>query len=196
MRPLGRVNIFFALLFVVMPLSSGSTALADAPLFSLGPLHWHAQGFMAALLAFCKGNAMTVFFLILPGTFAFSLNCKALLELGVPVKLVTLIQLVARHGVSFAREFEAMWAAARLRGFAPRFSARDFRSIAWLTGMLFVRCYDKSLRTEQAMRLRGFTGALPLLPPPENAAPGAGVALLCASGLFSVALVCANYTLS
>ena len=181
-KPLARVNAFFLLLLVTMPLRISAAPLPDT-FVALGNAQWGTAGLLAALLAILKGNAILLFFLALPGSATLSQNCKALRELHLPEKLVTLLQLVLRHAVTFSREVQALRTAAALRGFVPRFNLHTYRTMAYLAGMLFVRSYDKSLRVEKAMRLRGFSGKFPLLLPQEEAVSASGLpfVMLCAA---------------
>lgn len=187
-----RVNVFFLFLLCVMPLAFGDIAPKDA-IFSLGPVHWTPAGFTAAFRAALKGNAILFLFLALPGTSPFVLNCKALLDLGLPEKLVTLLQLVARHAVTLRRELNALFTAAALRGFTPRCNPRTYRTTAYLAGMLLVRALDRSRRIEKAMLLRGFTGKLPLLLPPEQGISAWSLPLLLVHCGVAVALPLADY---
>ncbi len=187
---LRRVNVFFLFLLLTMPLALGPAP--EGTLASLGAVHFTLPGLAAAFRAALKGNAVLLVFLALPGTEPLSMNCRALLDIGLPPKLVTLLQLVARHAAEMRREMRALFAAAALRGFTPRVDPRTWRATAYLAAMLFVRAYDKSRRVEKAMLLRGFAGLLPLLPPAEKRISSLGSVAVAASLGLSIALVAAD----
>ena len=160
---------------------------ANAPRHSVYP---RPAGVYAARLARrlhhrLQGQRYVLFFLLLPGTSSLAANCAALLALGLPEKLITLLQLVARHIVSLKREYTALTTAAALRGFTPAMHPRAWKTTAYLAAMLFIRCFDTAKRTEKAMLLRGFCGKLPLFLP-ETPQPQArdkwllGGSVLCA----------------
>ena len=183
---LARLNLFSLFIFITVPLVwQGTQQTPPGILFTLGPLAYTQPGLLAALIIGCKGNAMVLFFLLLPGTSSLAANCAALLALGLPEKLITLLQLVARHIVSLRREYTALTTAAALRGFTPAMHPRAWKTTAYLAAMLFIRCFDTAKRTEKAMLLRGFCGKLPLFLP-ETPQPQArdkwllGGSVLCA----------------
>lgn len=183
---LARLNLFTLFVFITVPLSwHGAHQPPSDALMLLGPLAYTQSGLLTALVIACKGNAMVLVFLILPGTSSLAANCAALLALGLPEKLVTLLQLVARHIVSLKREFVSLTTAATLRGFTPSMHPRAWKTTAYLTAMLLIRCFDTAKRTETAMTLRGFCGKLPLfLPDPPQPQPRdkwlLGGSILCA----------------
>ncbi len=186
-----RLNAFFLLLFCTLPLGFGAPT---GPALSLGPVHFTLRGAEAALVMLLKANAVSLFFICLPGRRPPAENCRALRGLGVPEKLVTLLLLMGRHIGLFARELEGMRRAAKLRGFVPRCSLHTLRTSANLAAMLLIRSFDKSGRMDAAMRLRGFSGRFALEPDKAEAGPAARLLTACgllmalaipAAGLYS-----------
>ncbi len=166
-RRLLAVNLFFLFLWVFLPLSLDADA-ADA-VFLAGPLVWRRSGFALALAITLKGNAIACAILALAASSSVNACGRALLRLGLPAKLVTLMLLTHANIRLMRRESKRLHEAAKLRGFAVTASLRAWRTAAYLAAMLLLRAWERAERVGLAMRLRGFNGTFPLLAADEHA---------------------------
>lgn len=181
-KQLATVNVFFLLLWLLLPLSLLPRG-GEAAVFSLGPLSFYASGLVLALLLTLKGNALAAALLALAGSSTITENGHALSHLRVPDKLVALLLITHANLALMADEYRRLFAAARLRGFVPRTSAAAYATYARLIALLLVRSWQHAQRVENAMRLRGFAGRFPLIPsrctcPPHIQARNRNAALL------------------
>lgn len=156
------VNLFFLLLWLLLPLSF--LPREGEPLAAFGPVAVYASGVSLALLITLKGNAIAAAFLALAGSSTVAENGHALLSLRVPEKLVALLLITHGNLALMAGEYKRLFQAARLRGFTPRTSLASYATYARLIGLLLVRSWQHAQRVDKAMRLRGFCGRFPVLP--------------------------------
>lgn len=171
-RRLLAVNVFFLLLWLLLPLSFLPRG-GESPAFAFGPLAVYPSGLRLALLITLKGNAIAAAFLALAGSSTVAENGKALRRLRVPDKLVALLLITHGNLALMAREYRRLFRAAKLRGFAPRTSPASYRTYARLVALLLIRSWQHAQRVDAAMRLRGFAGRFPVIPsrctcPPER----------------------------
>jgi len=155
---LALFNAFVLLLLVVLPL--GGTG---PPLFALGPVDFHTQGFLLAAKIALKGNAIILALIVLLGTLETTVLGHALSHLYVPDKLTHLLLLTVRYLDVLHREYLRLAAAMKVRGFRPRMNRHTYRAYGHLVGMLLVRSFDRSERVLAAMKCRGFRGRFYLL---------------------------------
>ncbi len=161
---------FFILgVVILLPLVSGDTVL-----WQWGPIALRAEGCEAMLLIVCRFFSILTLGLILLGTSPFSTTIKAMRSLGLPSVLADMMLLSYRYLFEFAQMLTTMQQAMRLRGFhaPPIFAVREqishLQRLASLMGTLLIRSYEQSLRSYQAMGLRGYgrpTGSAQLREP-------------------------------
>jgi len=94
------------------------------------------------------------------GTAEFHKSLKALKKLKFPDKLIQMIMFTYRYILIFMEEMEKMFTAAKARLFKRRTDVLTLRTISSLTGMLFIRGFDRTDRVYNAMVSRGYTGTL------------------------------------
>ena len=162
-RRLLSVNAFFALLWLLLPLSLLQRAGEEA-LFSWGPLALYPSGFRLALLITLKGNAIAGALIALAGTSTVAENGRGLKRLRVPEKLVALLLITHGNLALMADEYRRLFEAARLRGFVARTGLASYATYARLLGLLLARSWQHARRVEEAMRLRCFAGRFPIIP--------------------------------
>lgn len=165
------INVFFALLWLMLPLSLVHRG-GEVALFEAGPLALYPSGFALALLITLKGNAIAGALLALAGTSTVTENGRGLKRLRVPEKLVALLLITHGNLALMADEYRRIFEAARLRGFIPRTGLASYATYARLLGLLLVRSWQHARRVERAMELRCFAGRFPIIPsrctcPPE-----------------------------
>ena len=142
-----RWVIFFVLFFlIVMPLTVGE-----------------GKGLKLALLVALR--AISIGFLIFPmiGTTKFHRSLKALQKLKTPNKLIQMIMFTYRYIFVFMGESGRMFTAAKVRLFKKRTNIFTFKIIGNLTGMLFIRGFERTQRVYNAMTSRGYRGSLKIL---------------------------------
>jgi cobalt/nickel transport system permease protein len=157
-RRLLPVNGFIAILFLLLPLSTGSEEL-----FRLGPLCYTREGFHMALAIGLKANAMVLWIVVLLSTLDMVTMGHALSHLGVPDKLSHLLLFSVRYLNLLHSEYVRLRTAMKIRGFRPRVNRHTYRSLGFLVAMLLVRSLDRSDRVLAAMKCRGFRGQFYLL---------------------------------
>ncbi len=177
LRRVAAVNIFIALLWLVLPFSTPGMPLPGTAQFPLVPTR---EGLTLALLLTLKSNAIILYFLALAATSGITENGAALRSLGAPRKLTLLFLLTWRYLHVIGQEYSRLATAARIRGFVPASSRHTYRTSANLAAMVLVRSWDRAERVNNAMRLRGFHGVFHSLSPRPFARGDAAVALLLA----------------
>jgi len=157
LRPLLRrlliVNIFIAMLWVLLPLGGREEIVA-----ALGPFAFHRDGLWLALAVTLKSNAIVLVTIALLGTIDVATMGHALHHLKAPSKLIHLFLFTVRYFDVLKHEYERLRNAMRIRGFTPRLDRRTCRTFGYLVGMLLVNSLDRSERVMKAMKCRGFTG--------------------------------------
>jgi cobalt/nickel transport system permease protein len=158
-RRLLLVNGFVAFLWVVTPFTHPGEAV-----FHLGPFTASKEGIRLAALVTIKSNAIVLLFISLAATSTAPALGRAMQWLRLPPKLCFLFMFTLSYIHLLVREYRRLARAARARCFRPRMRLHVYRSYAYLLAMLLVRSRDRAVRTQEAMRLRGFTGTLHSLP--------------------------------
>ncbi len=151
------LNFFLLLVLLTVPLTTPGTVL-----FRAGPLKVSQEGLVLAGLIFWKSNLILWATITLLGTSSIFSLAHALHHLRVPGKLVQLLFFTFRYLDLLKREYHRLWEAALLRGFVPKTNLHTYRTMAYLTGSLLVRSYDRSQRIYEAMLCRGFEGNFPV----------------------------------
>ncbi len=156
-KRLGLVNLFLILVVLSLPFTT-----PGKDLFRVGTLSASKEGTILAVLIFLKSNLIILASLCLLSTSSIFSLAHALHHLKVPAKLVQLLFFTFRYLHVIQREFQRLFEAASLRGFAPRTDLFTYRATAYLVGNLLVRSYDRSQRVYEAMLCRGFRGTFPV----------------------------------
>lgn len=128
----------------------------------------------AALAARVVGIALVVTAALAAAPF--DRTIRALQDLRVPAALTQVLLLTYRYLFVVQRDLAGARAALAARGFAPRGDLATARTFAGVVGGLLVRSVARTERVEQAMRCRGYRGALVL--PRASGWEGADGALL------------------
>lgn len=152
-RRLLHLEAFLLLLVVTLPF-----AVEGRPVLAVGGFVASAEGVRLAGVLVCKVTASVLMLTLLLGPAGPMRLAAALLSLGVPVRLVRLLQATARHVDIIGQEARRLQEAMRARAFRPRSSRHTWRSYGYLVGMLLVRALGRADRIEEAMRLRGSSG--------------------------------------
>lgn len=176
------VNVFMLLLCFGMPLSTPGDAV-----FSAGPFVYTREGLAAAGIIAMKGNAIMLLLVLLLSSMEYVHLGHALERLRVPIKLTRLFLFTVRYLGVLNREYQALTRAMAVRAFRPGLNRHTLRSLGYLTGMLFVRAFDRAERIQAAMKCRGFSGAYPVLRP--RAYAKRDYVVLCATCLALVVMV-------
>lgn len=117
----------------------------------------------------------------------FDRTIRALQDLRVPAALTQVLLLTYRYLFVVQRDLAGARAALAARGFAPRGDLATARTLAGVVGGLLVRSVARTERVEQAMRCRGYRGALVL--PRARGWEGADGALLLGGAALAALLV-------
>ncbi len=152
------INFFLFLVAAVVPFTTpGVTAFSFLSL----PVTW--QGIELALSVWLKCNAIAAVNIAFLATSTIFSLAHALAHLKVPSKLVQLFFFSWRYIHILEEELGRIRTAASLRGFRPSTSLHTYRTLAWMTGALLIKGFERGERVYMAMRCRGFNGTFWLL---------------------------------
>lgn len=157
--PMGIVLV----LVVVQSFSGG-----DTPLGSWWGFTATREGLGRGLLLACRVlAAVSVVLLLSLVTFAHQIF-SALRSFGVPGEWVEVAMLMYRYVFTLLEAASEISSAQRLRlGYSDL--RTSLRSGGSLGGEVLLRSLDQAARTHEAMTVRGYTGTVPLAPPPPLA---------------------------
>ena len=148
--------IVFSLFFLVIM----TVSVPGGREIKLGFINLYEKGFLLASLIGLRAVSICLIIFPMAGTAKFHETLKAFEKLRVPNKLIQLIMFTYRYIFVFIEEWSRMRRAAESRGFRKRTDIKTLRTTANMTGMLFVRGYERTQRVYQSMRSRGYNGHL------------------------------------
>lgn len=160
LRRLRPLNLFLAVLVVLLPLTTPGPAL-----FRVYSLTMTWPGILAGLVIAARANAIVLILTALITTMEAADLARALRSLHVPPALVTLLLLTGRYIFVMRVEYQRLRRAMWVRAFRPRTNRHTLRAFGNLVGMLVVKGFDRSERVYQAMKCRGYTGVFPAREP-------------------------------
>ncbi|MFC1944467.1 cobalt ECF transporter T component CbiQ [Chloroflexota bacterium] len=195
---LGRLrypSFFLLVVILTLPFLSGETTV-----MSIGPLDLREEGLLSVVLIATRFLSILTIGLVLFSTAPFLTTIKAMRALGLPAILADMVLLSFRYLHEIGGNLQQMQTSMRLRGFRRNhFSTRSFRVLAWLSGSILVRSYERSEWVYKAMTLRGYGHASP--PRDEfqahpNDIIALGVFILIATGFVVGDIICGHDTAS
>ena len=160
-RRLAAVNLFAAMLLVILPWSVSGQAM-----FRWGAWSYSVEGATEAAVIALRANTAVLVLMALLGTMTLPALCAALSQLGMPRRLALLTFLTVRYLAVFEQEIQRMRRTLRARCFEARLNLHTLRVTGLLVGNLLVRGFERSDRVLAAMKCRGFRGRFPR---PEHA---------------------------
>jgi len=168
----GRIPYRRQLLMISFPASFAIFTIVSQTVFmngeifaSLGPFDLHLQGLYHGLYVSLRIVAGGLIVVVLGVTTPINRLCQALRWFRTPATFIEITQLTYRYLYDIYSEFSRMREAQQVRlGWS---SARSgLASSRMLGGSLFMRVYDRGLRSSEAMRCRGsgpvVNGTLPI----------------------------------
>jgi cobalt/nickel transport system permease protein len=167
----GRVPYRRQLLMIAFPSAFALFAVASQTVFmggevfaSIGPLDLHREGLVHGLFLSLRVVSGGLVVVVLGVTTPLNRLCLALRWFKAPATFVEVVQLTYRYLFDIHAEYSRMRDAQRSRlGWSS--GAAGLASSRLLGGSLFLRVYDRGLRSSEAMRCRGagpvVSGALP-----------------------------------
>ncbi len=145
-------SFFLVVLVVILILFSSGDVVA-----SLGPMDFHKDGLLTALLIAVRFLSILTMGIVLFGTGPFLRTIKAMRALYLPALLADMVLLTFRYLSELGDDLRRMRTAMKLRGFKnKRLSLRGLRTLAWMGGSLLVHSYERSDTVYKAMILRGY----------------------------------------
>jgi cobalt/nickel transport system permease protein len=112
-----------------------------------------------------RGVTIGLLALVLVDTTPMTRLFEAMHALGVPDRLVWVMQLAYRYLFVFFAEVRRIRIAARTRGFRIGTTALTYRTLGHMAGAIVVRSGDRAEQVAAAMRCRGFHGQFRRLVP-------------------------------
>ncbi len=152
-RRLLMVNLFTLLFWLTLPLT-----VPGPPIMALGPLAISGPGVALALLITLKTNAIVLIFVALVATSGVADIGHGLAALRLPHRFCMLLLFTYRYIFVLHQEYQRLRRAALLRGFRPATTMHTYQTYGNLLGMTLVKSWQRGLRVQQAMVLRGFQG--------------------------------------
>ncbi|MFQ0812382.1 cobalt ABC transporter permease [Brucella anthropi] len=146
---------FMIVLLVLLPFT-----MPGRPLLELGPLVATMEGTVRALTVAIKVNICVLCVYALLGSLDPVRIGQAAESLGVSSKFVRLFLVTVRYVAVFRAETSRLGEAMRVRGFRPKSNMHTWRTFGNLAGTMVVRSMERAERVDEAMRCRGFSGAL------------------------------------
>ncbi len=180
-RRLLVVNLFTLVFWLTLPLTVPGEALME-----LGPLVITKPGVALAALITLKTNAIVLAFIALVATSRLADIGHGLAALKVPSRFCMLLLFTYRYIFVLQLEYQRLRRAALLRGFRPATTIHTYRTYGNLLGMTLVKSWQRGVRIQQAMVLRGFQGRFYVL---EGRRLAASDWILSALVLFAAAAV-------
>lgn len=151
-RKLRFPSLFILAVVLALPFVSGAEVIAD---FGVIQMTWEGTEravLVAARFICIMTTAMTLLF-----SSSFLVNIKALQALGMPFLMADMALLVYRYLEVIGNDFHRMRISMKLRGFeGRRLTLRTLKTVAWSSGSLILRSYERSDWIYRAMRLRGY----------------------------------------
>jgi len=141
-----------------MPLTVSGNDIASFYFLSVSK-----EGILLALLIVLRATSAALLVFLMIGTAKLSVTMKALDELKVPNKLISIFMFAYRYIFIFIEELEKMFTAAKARAFKEKTNIQTLKIVGFILGMLFVKSYERSRRVYSAMLARGYTGRLKIL---------------------------------
>lgn len=145
-------SLIILALVATLPFISGETILMDLRVVTL-----KQEGLVSSIIIgtrfLCIISTALIVFNSTP-----VLDCiKAMRAMSIPWILADMIFLVFRYLQVIGDDYKRMRASMQLRGFdGNRFSFQTLRTIAWLSGGLLVRSFERSDWIYRSMRTRGY----------------------------------------
>jgi len=157
----GRIPYRRQLLMIAFPSTFALFAVASQTLFkgndifaSLGPFDLHRDGLLVGLYLSLRIIAGGLIVVVLGVTTPLNRLCLALRWFRAPATFVEVVQLTYRYLFDIHAEFSRMREAQRSR-LGWRSARVGLSSSRMLGGSLFLRVYERGLRSSEAMRCRG-----------------------------------------
>lgn len=148
------VNVFTLVCWLTLPVTVTGTEIAHFGFFSIS-----REGFDLALLITIKTNGILLVFISLISTSTVADLGHGLHRLRVPQKLCLLLLFSYRYIFVIHDEYKRLQRAALFRSFKPTTSMHTYQTYGHLFGMTLVKGWKRAGRVQDAMLLRGFSGA-------------------------------------
>lgn len=152
LRKLKLPSFIIIALVITLPFVSGDTQLT-----SLGPLSLKQEGLHSSLLIGTRFFCIITTAMIIFNTSPLLDYIKAMRAMRLPWIMADMILLVFRYLQVIGDDYKRMRSSMKIRGFdGNRFNVQTLRTIAWLSGGLLVRSFERSDWIYRSMRIRGY----------------------------------------
>lgn len=149
--------VFFLILFffIVMPFTVTGDAVLKFGIFVVSK-----KGLELAVLIALRAISIILILFPMFGTAEFHRSLKALQKLKVPSRIIQMLMFTYRYIFVFLEMLNRMSVATKTRLFDKKTDIHTLKTLGNITGMLFIRGYEKTERIYCAMQSRGYTGTL------------------------------------
>jgi len=158
LKQLQWVMGFLLFFLIVMPMTVAGDEIVKINFITIS---W--KGLNLALLITLRAISICLLIFPMVGTTKFHKSLKALQRLKFPNKLIQIIMFTYRYIFIIMGEARKMFTAAKARLFKKRTNIFTLKIIGNLTGMLFIRAFERTQRIYSAMASRGYNGSLKIL---------------------------------
>lgn len=155
LKQLRWVTVFILFFLVIMPLTVPGKRIVGA-----GPVTISEEGLRLSFLIALRAVSICMIIFPMFGTTEFHRSLKALGKLKLPEKLIQLIMFTYRYIFVLLEELRRMSTAARARLFKKGTNVHTLKVAGNLTGMLFIRGFERTEHIYNAMASRGYKGKL------------------------------------
>ncbi|PKF49268.1 cobalt ECF transporter T component CbiQ [Enterovibrio nigricans] len=119
------------------------------------------EGAEKALFILMRSNASMLAVIALIGTLPTSTFVAVLNAFKLPTKLVQLMAFTLRYIDLIFKEYQRIRNALKIRGFVPQRSVHTMKTFGFVIGSLLLNTLERSERTLDAMKCRGYSGKFP-----------------------------------
>lgn len=152
LRKLKLPSFIILTLVITLPFVSGDIVLA-----SLGPLSLKQEGLRSSILIGTRFFCIITTAMIIFNTSPLLDYIKSMRAMKLPWIMADMILLVFRYLQVIGDDYKRMKTSMKIRGFdGNRFNLQTLRTIAWLSGGLLVRSFERSDWIYRSMRIRGY----------------------------------------
>ena len=158
LKQLRWVGLFMLFFLLIMPLTVPGEEIVRIGFITIS---W--KGLQLALLIALRAISISLLIFPMIATTRFHKTLKALERLRLPDKLTQIIMFTYRYIFVLIEELLRMFIAAKARLFKKRTNIYTLKIISNLTGILFVRGFERTENVYNAMASRGYKGKLKTL---------------------------------
>lgn len=143
--------LFFGIILIFLPLTASGNKV-----YLIGNIRIYHTSLALAVTIILRGFLIIVCFIIMFSTAKFEDTVRALHNLKIPKKLVSIILFTYRYIFLYKNKLRDMNHVLTVRGFQKKLNFRSFKILAGVIVNLLIQSFEQTERVYQAMILRGY----------------------------------------